>query len=106
VEELDNQLDKRNSNTRRASIQDERHNNIKELLSFSASDKVKMDHKASNVGAHWRFKIQNPRFLFALGQGLVSSQDLWIWKTVCAVPPHHIVPKHHFHPNSAFYRDE
>lgn len=49
MEELDTLLDKRNSKTRRASIQDERQNKIKELLSFSASDKVKMDHKASKV---------------------------------------------------------
>lgn len=49
MEELDTQLDKRNSKTRRASIQDERQNKIKELLSFSASDKVKKEYKASEV---------------------------------------------------------
>jgi hypothetical protein len=49
MEELDTLLDKRNSKTRRASTQDELQNKIKELLSFSASDKVKTDHKASKV---------------------------------------------------------
>ena len=47
VEELETQLDQRKK--RRASIQDERENKIKNLLSFSASDKVKMDQEASNV---------------------------------------------------------
>lgn len=49
MEELDTQLDKRNFKTIRASIQDDRQNKIKELLSFSASDNVKLDHKASKV---------------------------------------------------------
>jgi hypothetical protein len=47
VEELETQLDQRKK--RRASIQDECENKIKKLLSFSVSDKVKMDQEASNV---------------------------------------------------------
>lgn len=47
VEELETQLDQRKK--RRASIQDERENKIKNLLSFSASDLVKLDQEASKV---------------------------------------------------------
>lgn len=47
VEELETQLDQRKK--RRASIQDERENKIKNLLSFSASDKVKMDQEEKGL---------------------------------------------------------